>query len=295
MQAPQHHPHDPKLHSHEQDLAGIDALEVPLEPALSWRTRLWRTTWPKLAAAGLLISLWQLVVWLEWRPSYALPGPLPAFGRLLTDLRSGALLTAAEITMRRAIVGYAIALLIGLALGLAVARSRLLRTAVGSLITGLQTMPSIAWFPLAILLFQLSERAILFVIILGAAPAIANGLIHGVDHIPPLLLRAGRVLGARGIATYRHIVLPAALPGFVAGMKQGWAFSWRSLMAGELLVIIAKRPSLGVRLQLAREFSDATSLLAAMIAILIIGIAVDGLVFGRLERHIRTRWGLAGP
>lgn len=294
MPVPQH-ADNRTLRRHEQDLAGIDALEAPLETALSWPARVWRATWPKLAAAGLLIGLWQLIVWLELRPSYALPGPLEAFGRLTSDLRDGVLLTATAITMRRAVVGYAIAILIGVVFGLTVSRSRVLRTAVGSLITGLQTMPSIAWFPLAILLFQLSERAILFVIVLGAAPAIANGLIHGVDHIPPLLLRAGRVLGARGIATYRHIVLPAALPSFVAGMKQGWAFAWRSLMAGELLVIIASRPSLGVRLQFARELSDAAGLLAAMIMILLIGIAVDGLVFGRLERLIRTRWGLTGP
>jgi NitT/TauT family transport system permease protein len=153
-------------------------------------------------------------------------------------------------------------------------------------------MPTIAWFPLAILLFGLNETAIMFVVVLGAAPAIANGLISGVDHIPPLLLRAGRVLGARGIATYRHIVLPGALPGFVAGLKQGWAFAWRSLMAGELLVIIAKRPALGVNLQLARENADAPGLLAAMIAILVIGIVVDALFFARLEVAIRRRWGL---
>ncbi|MGH8908841.1 MAG: ABC transporter permease [Egibacteraceae bacterium] len=279
--------------SHEQELAGLDALDVPLEQAVSRRARVWLATWPKLAAAGLLVGVWQLVVWLELRPSYALPGPVPVFARLLTDL--DVLLGAAAITLRRAALGYALATVIGIALGLAVARGRLLRSAVGSLITGLQTMPSIVWFPLAILLFRLSEQAILFVVVLGAAPAIANGLIHGVDHIPPLLLRAGRVLGARGLATYRHIVLPAALPAFVAGMKQGWAFAWRSLMAGELLVIIAQRPSLGVRLQFARELSDAEGLLAAMIVVLAIGIVLDALVFGRLERLIRTRWGLTGP
>ena len=106
-------------------------------------------------------------------------------------------------------------------------------------------MPSIAWFPLAILLFKLSEQAIMFVVVLGAAPSIANGLIAGVDHIPPILLRAGRVLGARGVTAYRHVVLPASLPSFVGGLKQGWAFAWRSLMAGELLVIIAGKPSIG--------------------------------------------------
>jgi NitT/TauT family transport system permease protein len=181
---------------------------------------------------------------------------------------------------------------IGASVGLVVASIPLLRVAVGSLITGIQTMPSIAWFPLAILLFQLTERAILFVVVLGAAPAIANGLIHGIDHTEPLLNRAGKVLGARGIDRYRFIVLPAALPGFVGGLKQGWAFAWRSLMAGELLVIIAARPSLGTRLQFAREFSDAAGLLATMLVILLIGIVVDAFVFGRLEAAVRRRWGL---
>lgn len=285
-------PEPPTIQGHDAEIAGIDALEIPLQAAPSAAARVWQGLWPKLAAVGLFLALWQMLVWVEWKPSYVLPAPAPVFERLAEDLGDGVLVEATAITMRRALSGYAIALVIGMALGLAVARSRYLRAAVGSLITGLQTMPSIAWFPLAILFFGLSERAILFVVVLGAAPAIANGLIHGIDHIPPLLLRAGRVLGARGLGAYRHIILPAALPGFVGGLKQGWAFAWRSLMAGELLVIIASRPSLGVRLQFARELSDAEALIAAMIVILVIGIVVDAVVFGRLERAIRSRWGL---
>jgi NitT/TauT family transport system permease protein len=157
-------------------------------------------------------------------------------------------------------------------------------------------MPSIAWFPLAILLFKISEAAILFVVVLGAAPAIANGLIAGADSVPPILRRAGTVLGARGASLYREVVLPGSMPSFVAGLKQGWAFAWRSLMAGELLVIIADRPSIGVQLQVSRDFNDAVGLLATMVLILIIGIVVDTLVFGSLERTIRRRWGLVdGP
>jgi len=199
---------------------------------------------------------------------------------------------AAGITVRRAALGYLLAVVVGSGLGVAVARVRVLRVALGSLITGLQSMPSVAWFPLAILLFKLSEAAILFVVVVGAAPAIANGFIAGVDHIPPLLLRAGRVLGARRLALYRHVIVPAAMPGIVAGLKQGWAFAWRSLMAGELLVIIGNRPSLGVRLQFAREFSDAEGLLAAIIAVLAIGVIVDTMIFGRIEHVIRVRRGL---
>ncbi|MER3421780.1 MAG: ABC transporter permease, partial [Chloroflexota bacterium] len=211
------------------------------------------------------------------------------------DLWHGDLLHATAITLQRAALGYAIALALGTVFGLLMVRVRLLRAALAPLVTGLQSMPSVAWFPLAILLFRLSEAAILFVVVLGAAPAIANGLLAGVDHIPPLVVRAGRVLGAHGWKLYRHVLLPAALPGFVTGLKQGWAFAWRSLMAGELLVIIPGRPSLGVQLQFARELSDAAGLLAAMIVVLLIGVALDGLLFGRLEHGIRARRGLLDP
>ena len=276
-------------------LGGLEESGVAAAHRPGWIRRTWAATWPRMAALALVLAGWQISVWSEWRPAYVLPGPGPVLNRLVEDLRSGDLMRAAGVTLQRAAVGYAIALVVGTAVGLAVARSRVLRAAVGSLITGLQSMPSVAWFPLAILLFKLSEAAILFVVVLGAAPSIANGVIAGVDHIPPLLLRAGRVLEARGLALYRHVIIPAALPGFVAGMKQGWAFAWRSLMAGELLVIIANRPSIGVRLQFAREFSDAEGLLASMLVVLAIGIAVDALVFGRLERVIRERRGLVDP
>jgi NitT/TauT family transport system permease protein len=280
--------------NHEREIAGIDALEIPLRAEPSFLSKTWSSAWPKLAAIGLFLLAWQTVVWSGWKPDYVLPGPAPVFEQLGADIADGSLLSAAAITMQRAAIGYGISLVIGVLLGIAVARNKVLRTATGSLITGLQTMPSIAWFPLAILIFKLSEQAIMCVIVLGAAPAIANGLIHGVDHIPPLLLRAGKVLGARGFSAYRHVILPAAMPGFVGGLKQGWAFAWRSLMAGELLVIIASRPSIGVKLQFARELSNAEALIAAMLVVLFIGIIVDLAVFSRLENMVRRRWGLLG-
>ena len=280
-------------HEHELDkeLAGLDALEEVLGRKPSRVARLWAALWPKLAATAIALFLWQAAVWSNWRPEYVFPGP----GTVLTEfwdmLGKSEFWKAVAVTMRRAVTGFAVAVLIGSAIGLAVARVRPLRSAVGSLITGLQTMPSIAWFPLAILFFRLSEEAILFVVVLGAAPSIANGLISGVDHVPPLLLRSGRMLGAKGLRLYRHVVLPASLPAYVAGLKQGWAFAWRSLMAGELLVNLAGKPSLGANLIYARDVSDAPSLMAIMIVILIIGILVDGL-FGRADKVIRTRWGL---
>ena len=281
-----------------QELSGLDALERTVTPTDRGRRdvarKLWAAAWPRLLAVVLAIALWQLVVALKWRPDYVLPGPVAVARRLGELAQEGRFWTAIGVTMRRALTGFALAVLIGSAVGVLASRFRTLRAAVGSFITGLQTMPSIAWFPLAVLLFQLSESAILFVVVLGAAPSVANGLLAGIDHVPPLLRRAGHVLGARGVATYRHVVLPAALPGYVGGLKQGWAFAWRSLMAGELLVIIANRPSLGARLQFARELSDAPGLLALMIVILVIGIAVDA-VFSRADLTLRRRRGLATP
>ena len=181
--------------------------------------------------------------------------------------------------------------MIGGAIGIAVSRSHVLRLAIGSLITGLQTMPSIAWFPLAILVFGLTEKSIMFVVVLGAAPSIANGIISGIDGVPPMYHRLGANLGAGSVSMYRDIVVPAAMPAVIAGLKQGWAFSWRSLMAGELLVIIPGTQSIGTRLQFAREFSDAEGLMATMVVILVIGLIVDA-VFGRAERSVLRRRGL---
>jgi NitT/TauT family transport system permease protein len=277
----------------EEELAGLDALDLEDDKPADRLARVWSALWPKLAAVFLALAAWQVTVWSHWRPEYVLPSPGRVLAQLGNLLGEGEFYRAIAITLRRALTGYALAVLVGTVVGASVARVRPLRTAVGSLITGLQTMPSIAWFPLAILLFQLSESAILFVVVLGAAPSIANGLIAGVDHVPPLLVRAGRVLGASGLRLYRHVILPASLPSFVAGLKQGWAFAWRSLMAGELLVILANRPSIGARLQFARELSDAPALLALMIVVLMIGIVVDA-VFNQVDGHIRRRRGLTG-
>ena len=252
---------------------------------------IWFAIWPKLAAVVIVILVWQTLVWVEWKPPYALAPPREAFGELWELTRDGTVFEAIALTMSRAARGFALALVVGVIVGAIVTSSRIVRSAVGALITGLQTMPSIAWFPLAILLFQLSERAILFVVVLGAAPSIANGLITGVDHVPPILLRAGRVLGARGLSSYRHVILPASLPSFVGGLKQGWAFAWRSLMAGELIVVLGSR-SVGFLLQEKRNLNDSAGLIAMMIVVLLIGIVVDSVVFGTLDRIIRRRYGL---
>jgi NitT/TauT family transport system permease protein len=274
------------------EIAGLDALETPRVAPESATRRAWAALWPKALAIGIVLVLWEAVVWTGWRPSYVLPPPSAVLARLWEEAGTADLWGALLVTMRRAVWGFGLAMAMGVGIGVLVSRFRVMRSAIGSLIMGLQTMPSIAWFPLAILLFGLSEEAIMFVVVLGAAPSIANGLIHGVDHIPPVLTRAGRVLGARGLAEYRYVIVPAAMPSFVAGLKQGWAFAWRSLMAGELLVVIANKASLGQLLQVNRELADSEGLLSIMMVILIIGIVLDVVVFGTLDRRIRAKRGL---
>jgi NitT/TauT family transport system permease protein len=273
-----------------QQMAGLDALER--EPDRRGRTvrQLWAQAWPKLAGLALALVLWQLVVESGWRPEYVLPAPATVFAKLGDIVTTGVFWEGVGVTARRAALGFSLAVVVGGAIGALVATLRPLRIAVGALITGLQTMPSIAWFPLAILLFKLSEGAITFVVVLGAAPSIANGLISGIDHVPPILIRAGRMLGANGPTLFRHVILPAAMPSCLAGLKQGWAFAWRSLMAGELIVLLGV-PSIGARLQAGREFSDSALLLAMMIVVLVIGIVIDGL-FGAADGRLRRRRGL---
>jgi len=271
---------------------GLDNLFLPPPPRgpRLLAAKGWRAIWPKLAAVVLVFVIWEAVHLTGWK-KLVLPGPGVTMSNLWAQAQTGLLWHAIGTTLTRAVLGFALAVLIGSVIGALVARVRLLRSAVGSLLTGLQTMPSIAWFPFAIILFGINTTAILFVIVLGAAPSIANGLIAGVDYTPPLLLKAGTMMGLRGLSLYRFVIMPASLPTFVAGLKQGWAFAWRSLMAGELLVIIANQPSIGVLLSTYQDLADYASVISIIIVILIIGLLVDS-GFGAVDRAIRRRWGL---
>ena len=284
--------------AYAERLAWLEALET--EPQASPRgrrpsilaVRAWAAFWPKALAIVIVLAVWQVIHVSGWKKEI-FPGPGATLANLWDQLHTGLLWHAIATTAGRAVIGFGLAVVIGGVIGALVSRIAPLRAAVGSLITGLQTMPSIAWFPFAIILFGITTTAILFVIVLGAAPSIANGLIAGVDYTPPLLLKAGQMMGLRRLSLYRYLILPASLPAFVAGMRQGWAFAWRSLMAGELLVIIANQPSLGVLLSTDQDQADLTSATAIIIVILILGIGVHTL-FSLADRAIRRRWGLTG-
>ena len=285
----------PSVPAYAERLAYLESLEAQAPSDQSgrrWLVRGWTVLWPKVLAIIIVLAIWQLIHVSGWKKEI-FPAPSGTLTDLGDQLRTGLLWHAIATTGERAVIGFGLAVLIGSVIGALVSRIAPLRAGVGSLITGLQTMPSIAWFPFAIIIFGITTTTILFVIILGAAPSIANGLIAGVDYTPPLLLRAGKMMGLRRLALYRHLILPASLPAFVAGLRQGWAFAWRSLMAGELLVTIAGQPSLGVLLSTDQSQADMESATAIIIVILILGIIVHAL-FGVADRAIRRRWGLTG-
>jgi NitT/TauT family transport system permease protein len=252
--------------------------------------RVWASAWPKLLAIAIVLGIWQLIHLSGWK-KFIFPAPGPTLASLWDQAGTAQLWSAIGTTVQRALLGFALAVLIGTVIGTLVARIAPLRAAVGSLITGLQTLPSVVLIPFALILFGINTSAILFVMVMGAAPSVANGLIAGIDYTPPLLLRAGKMMGLRRVSLYRYLILPASLPSFVAGLRQGWAFSWRGLMAGELLVNIQNRPSLGVLLSSDEAQLNMADLTAIIIVILILGI-IAHTAFGLADGAIRRRRGL---
>ena len=274
-------------------LAGLDQLELapPQQAKRHILAKSWAAAWPKLLALVLALAIWQ-VVYLTGFKSAILPGPATTLTDLWHQVHTAQLWSAVGTTLRRALIGFALALVIGTVVGALVSRIRPLRAGVGSLITALQTLPSIVWVPFAIILFGANTTAILFVIVMTAAPAIANGLIAGADFLPPLLLRAGKTMGLRRVSLYRHVIMPATLPAFVNGLKQGWAFGWHGLIAAEIVVIILGQPSLGVLLSNDQDQADMAGAISIILVILVIGIVVD-LLFNLVNGRIRRRWGVA--
>ncbi|MFE5791880.1 ABC transporter permease [Streptomyces sp. NPDC056503] len=273
--------------------AGLDALDSVQISRTPLREVLLRKVLPPVLAVVLVVAVWQLLVTLEVADEGKLPSPGAVWDSLTTMWLEGTLLEVLWTSVSRALLGFLFALAIGTPLGLLVARVGVVRTAIGPILAGLQSLPSVAWVAPAVLWLGLNDSMMFAVILLGAVPSIANGLVAGVDQVPPLFLRAGRTLGATGLKGAWHIVMPAALPGYLAGLKQGWAFSWRSLMAAE---IIASSPDLGLGLgqllENGRNNFDMPGIFLAIFLILLVGIAIDLLFFSPLERAVLRRRGL---
>ncbi len=275
--------------------AGLDALDTATAaPARrgAWRT-LTRSVLPPVVFLALLVGVWQLVYLAGVKPSYALPGPAKVAATFWETVTDGRAAEAVWTSVSRGGVGFALSLVIGTLLGLAMWASTWLRAAIGPIVSGLQSLPSVAWVPAAIIWFQLTDAAIYTVVLLGAVPSIANGLLTGFKQVPPLFDRVGRVLGLGGLDRIRLVLLPAALPGYLGGLRQGWAFAWRSLMAAEL---IPYSPSLGQGLgqllNIGRELSQMSLVITSIALILLVGVAIELLVFAPLERGVLRRRGL---
>jgi NitT/TauT family transport system permease protein len=273
--------------------AGLDALETTAAPRRDRGRKVLSATWPPVLAIGLLLLVWELAYRSGVKPPYALPSPADVGLVLRDQLRDGTLIDAMATSLTRGGLGFLIALAIGTPLGLLIARVRPVRRGIGPLVSGLQSLPSVAWVPAAIIFFGIGDTAIYAVVLLGATPSIANGMVSGIDQVPPLYQRVGRVLGASGLSAARHVLLPAALPGYVGGLRQGWAFSWRSLMAAELIVNSPELgQGLGQLLDTGRNLNDMSLVFAGILGILVVGIAVELCVFAPLERWVLRRRGL---
>jgi NitT/TauT family transport system permease protein len=249
----------------------------------------------RVASAGIfflaLVAIWQLAVTSgRWSP-VLLPPPMAVAEYLWGALQDGTLLAACVVTLRRLLTGYVIGVLVGLPLGLLISTSHFFEDTIGALALGLQTLPSVCWIPLALLWFGQTETAMLFVVIMGTMWSVIIATDTGARTIPPIYARAARTMGSEGLHKWTRVVLPASLPFLVSGMKQGWAFAWRSLMAAEIYVTILTGFGLGHLLHYGRELNAMEQVIGVMLVIVLIGLAADKVLFSPWERFLHRRWG----
>ena len=264
------------------------ARRVPAAPAAESRTRRVLLMLAPLATLVVVLGVWSVASAVTGGI-----GPTALFEALGRLWASGEVIQGIATSLSRGVPGFLLSVLVGTVLALVLSSSTWLRAAVAPYMTFLLTLPTVAWVPVAILFFGVTDATVYFVVLTGAVPAIVNGLLAGVDQIQPLHRRVGRVLGARTWDTALHIVLPAALPAYISGLRQGWAFCWRALMASEIIAGGQELGlGLGTLLQRGRELDDIGGVMATILLILVVGVVIEVLVFGPLERRLLRRRGL---
>ena len=236
-----------------------------------------------------LFGLWALLAQLKVWPPYLFPTPWGVSQELYYGFSDHSYWIAIAVSMRRVLIGYAISVVAGMILGLGAASNKFVEETMGGLLVSLQSLPSICWWPLAILWFGLNQNAILFVVVMGSLLSVTLAMEDGRKQMPKIYGMAGRNLGARGFQLFWHVLLPASLPFIVSGLKQGWAFAWRSLITAEMLYVSL---GLGQVLMMGRETSNMNAVIAVMFLIIALGYIVDGLIFRSMERHLQHKWGL---
>lgn len=268
--------------------AGLDALESPqrgrrrIDPS---------TVIAPIIAVLVILLVWQVLVWMHVKPPSQLPSPATVWSRMADGLGWSTAAGAAWTSLARGLVGFVVSVVLGTVIGLAVGRISLLRKAIRPILAGLQSLPSVAWVPAGVLWFGTSNATMYAVVLLGAVPSIAMGMITGLDHVPPVFGQVGTVLGATRTEMVRFILLPAALPTFFAGVKQGWAFAWRALMAAELIVA-GTSLGLGQLLNAGRTEQDMALVFGSTLLVLAVGVIVELGLFGPVERYILSRRGI---
>jgi NitT/TauT family transport system permease protein len=238
---------------------------------------------------GVLFGLWTLLAKLKVWPPYLFPTPWGVGEELYNGFQDHTYWIAITVSMKRVLIGYGISVVLGMILGLGVASNKFLEDTMGGLLVSLQSLPSICWWPLALPWFGLSQNAILFVVVMGSLLSVTLAMEDGRKQMPKIFGMAGRNLGARGLKLFWYVLLPASLPFIVSGLKQGWAFAWRSLITAEMLYMSL---GLGQVLMMGRDFSNMSGVIAVMILIIAIGYVVDGVIFKSMERRLQHKWGL---
>lgn len=251
-----------------------------------------RRTGVGLLFIAILVLIWEGIYQARFWPPLLIPSPGQVAKYLIETAEDGTLFIATYVTLKRLFLGYICGLFLGIPIGMLNARYQFFEDTIGMLALGLQTLPSICWAPLAMLWFGQSETAIFFIVIMGSMWSIALATDAGLRNVPPIYINAARTLGSKGLHTWLRVILPAAFPFILSGMKQGWAFSWRSLMAAEIYVTILTGFGLGYLLHMNRELLAMDGVIGIMIVIIVIGLAINGLVFAPLERLLYERWGL---
>jgi NitT/TauT family transport system permease protein len=239
---------------------------------------------------AILLGLWQGLALLKLWPAYVFPTPASVFEALRNGFSDHTFWIGIGVSMKRMLAGYTLSVVLGVTLGLVLAQNSFLEETLGRLVVSVQSMPSICWLPLAILWFGLSEKAILLVVVMGSLLSISINVEAGLRNVPRIYAMAGRNLGASGVRLFLYVLLPASLPHLVSGLKQGWAFAWRSLVAGEMIFVSL---GLGQLLMMGRDLNDISQVAAVMVLIIALGFVVDGFVFRVIERNLRRKWGLS--
>ncbi|KAA2279840.1 ABC transporter permease [Candidatus Nitrosocosmicus sp. SS] len=239
---------------------------------------------------AVFIGIWQLAYLSGIWPKVSLPSPLLVLESFIELIQDNTLLVSIGVTLYRLLIGFAASIAIGIGIGLAMVKFTGFGKTMSSFAIGLQSFPSVAWVPFAILLIGLNDAGILFVVIMSSVFSVMMSAYSGIRNIPPIYLKAARNMGAKGFSLFRHLMIPAATPALIIGIKQAWSFAWHALVGAEILM--AASIGIGHIMLIGREFQLMDQIIASMITIFALGMIFDKIIFAKLEDKVREKWGL---